>query len=256
MPAPTNTFKQRLLAGETLIGCWLSFGEAAPAEIMGSAGFDWLLIDGEHGPNDIRSIRDQLIALEASASSPVVRVPAGLDWVLKQTLDIGAQTILVPLVETAEQATEIVRACRYPTAGIRGVGAAAARSGRFGGIPDYVPTADDQICVLVQVESLKGIENLDAILAVEGVDGVFIGPADLSADMGLKGNSKHPEAEKMICDALDRITASGKPAGCLALDDATAELYLAHGTRFLAVGIDVHLMINAARAKVAKYKPA
>lgn len=254
MPAPENTFKKRLLAGETLIGCWLSFGEAAPAEIMGSAGFDWLLIDGEHGPNDLRSIRDQLMALESSSSTPVVRVPIGLDWVIKQVLDIGAQTILVPMVDTAEQAAEIVRACRYPPAGCRGVGAAAARSGRFGGIPDYVPTADDQICILIQVESVKGVENLDEILQVEGIDGVFIGPADLSSDMGFRGNSKHPDAKKAVCDALTKIAASAKAAGCLSLDDDTAQMHLDSGSTFQAVGIDVHMMINTARASVAKYK--
>ena len=253
MPAPINTFKQALANGETVIGSWLSLGTVNTTELMGQMGFDWLLIDGEHGANDIRSIRDQLIALEASVSTPIVRVPTGLDWVLKQTLDVGAQTILVPLVETADQARALVRACRYPTSGIRGVGAAAARAGRFGGLPDYVTTANDQICVLGQVETVKGDENLDEILAVEGIDGVFIGPADLSADMGHLGNSKHPEAQKLICDALDRIAASGKPPGCLALDDETAELYLSHGTRFLAVGIDVQLLVSAARAKMSAW---
>ncbi|MGV6850503.1 MAG: HpcH/HpaI aldolase family protein [Marinibacterium sp.] len=253
MPAPLNLFKQRLLAGETLIGCWLSFGEAGPAEIMGTAGFDWLLIDGEHAPNDLRSIRDQLAVLEASPSSAIVRVPDAQPWILKQVLDAGAQTVLVPLVESADQARAVVAACRYPPDGIRGVGAAAARSGRFGSIPDYVATADEQICVLVQVESRAGIAALDEICAVDGIDGVFIGPADLSTDMGFHADTSHPEVRPVILDAFARIAAAGRAPGCLAVDDDVARIYLDHGTRFLAVGIDVQLMIRAARSKAAHF---
>ncbi|MEM8728617.1 MAG: HpcH/HpaI aldolase/citrate lyase family protein [Pseudomonadota bacterium] len=254
MPAPVNLFKQRLLAGETLIGCWLSLGEGPTAEIMGTAGFDWLLIDGEHAPNDLRSIRDQLLALESSPSSSLVRVPSGVDWLMKQMLDAGAQTLLVPMVETAEDAEAMVKACRFPRAGIRGVGAAAARSGRFGSIPDYMSTADAQICVLVQVESLKGVENLDEILQVDGLDGVFVGPADLASDMGLQGNAMHPETVKMVCDVITRIAASGKAPGSLAIDNAIARQYLAAGARFLAVGIDVLLMVKTARDLAARFK--
>lgn len=253
MPAPVNLFKQRLLAGETLIGCWLSQAEASAAEIMGTAGFDWLLIDGEHAPNDIRSIRNQLMAIQSSPSDALVRVPDSQPWILKQVLDAGAQTVLVPLVESAEQAARVVASCRYPPDGIRGVGAAAARAGRFGGIPDYVATADEQICVLVQVETRAGIAALDDILAVDDIDGVFIGPADLSTDMGFQANSAHPEARAVILDALQRIDKAGKAPGCLAIDDAVSDIYLDAGARFMAVAIDVHLMITAGRAKAAKF---
>ncbi len=253
MPAPTNRFKARLKAGDRLIGCWMSFAEPMTAEIMGTAGFDWLVIDGEHSPNDLRSIRDQLVALAASDAEPVVRVPIGETWMIKQMLDLGAQTVLVPMVETKEQAEALVRACRYPPFGTRGVGAAAARATRFGAISDYVTTADDQTCLLVQVESRAGIAALDDILSVDGVDGVFIGPADLSTDMGFQGKSTAPEVQEVIRGAIARIAAAGKAPGILGTEDTVTEGYRDMGAQFLAVGIDVLLLARAARAAAAKW---
>ncbi|MEX0348428.1 MAG: HpcH/HpaI aldolase/citrate lyase family protein [Paracoccaceae bacterium] len=253
MPAPKNTFKQALKDGKRQIGCWLSFAEEVTAEVMGTAGFDWLVIDGEHAANDIRSIRNQLMALEASASHPIVRVPVGEAWIIKQVLDAGAQTVLVPMVESAEQARELVRAVTYPPSGIRGVGAAAARATRFGEITDYVKTAGDEICLLVQIESRAGIEALDDILAVDGIDGVFIGPADLSTDMGLHGNSADPEVRAVIADAIARINASEKASGCLGVTDEAVQAYLDMGTQFMAVGLDVVLLAQAARAKARRW---
>lgn len=209
MPAPKNTFKEALAKGERQIGCWMSFADGQIAEIMGTCGFDWLVIDGEHAPNDIRSIRDQLIALTASPSHPVVRVPVGETWMIKQVLDAGAQTVLVPIVESADQARELVRACHYPPKGVRGVGATAARATMFGSVSEYIQTADQEVCLLVQVENRAGIDALDEILQVEGIDGVFIGPADLSTDMGHQGNSAHPEVRAAIADAITRIKAAG-----------------------------------------------
>lgn len=256
MSAPTNTFKQALAEGRRQIGCWMSFAEASVAEIMGTAGFDWLVVDGEHAPNDIRSIRDQLIALEASPSHPVVRVPIGETWLIKQVLDAGAQTVLVPMVDSAEQAEELVRACHYPPKGTRGVGAAGARATRFGSVPDYVATADKEICLLVQVESRAGIAALDDILAVEGVDGVFIGPADLSTDMGFKGNSAAPEVREVIAGALARIAAAGKAPGILGVTEEATQSYLEMGAQFLAVGIDVLVLAQNARALAGRWKSA
>lgn len=256
MPAPVNTFKQALAAGKQQIGCWSSFGEAVTAEIMGTAGFDWLVIDGEHAPNDIRSIRDQLVALATSPTEPVVRVPIGETWIIKQVLDAGAQTVLVPMVETAEQAAELVRACQYPPHGTRGVGATGARASGYGSVTEYIQTADAQICILLQVENRKGIENLDEILAVEGIDGIFIGPADLSTDMGYQGNSAHPEVRAMIADAIKRIKAAGKAPGILGVTEESTTAWNEMGAQFLAVGIDVLLLANAARALAAKWKPA
>lgn len=255
MPAPVNRFKQALAAGQMQYGCWAGFSDPYPTEVMSTAGFDWLVIDGEHAPNDIRSIMAQLQVLEGKADShPVVRLPMGEAWLIKQALDIGAQTLLIPMVESAEQARDLVRAMRYPPEGIRGSGAALARASRFAAIPDYIRTANDQMCLLVQVETVKGIAALDAILALEGVDGVFIGPSDLAADMGHRGDSAHPEVRAVIKDTLGRIKASDKAAGILALDHETAVTYRDWGAQFLAVGIDVVLLARAARDLAARWK--
>jgi 4-hydroxy-2-oxoheptanedioate aldolase len=235
-------------------GCWAGFGDAYATEILSTAGFDWLVIDGEHAPNDIRSIMQQLQVLDGKHSHPVVRLPVGNDWLIKQALDIGAQTLLIPMVETADQARELVRACRYPPAGIRGAGAALARASRFSEIGDYVQTANDQICLLVQVETRKGVEALDEILTLDGVDGVFIGPADLAADLGHPGNSNHEDVRAVIRDCLGRIAASDKAAGILSGNDAVSAEYRDWGAQFLAVGIDVVMLAQAARAKMAHWK--
>jgi 4-hydroxy-2-oxoheptanedioate aldolase len=256
MPAPLNRFKEALAGGKTLFGCWMSIGEGYTAEILGGAGFDWLLIDGEHAPNDVRSIRDQIVALTASDSHPVVRVPVGETWIIKQMLDLGAQTILVPMVETPQQARELVKACRYPPDGARGVGYSVGRASGFGQLENYGPTADAQICLLVQVESKTGLDNLDAILATDGVDGVFIGPADLSASLGYLGRTMHPDMQATIFDALKRIAASGKAAGILTTDDKTIEAALDAGARFVAVAMDIALLLNNAKAAATRWKTA
>jgi len=254
MAVATNTFKQALANGERQIGCWLSLAEGAAAEIMGTAGFDWLVIDGEHGANDIRSIRDQLIALQASDSHAVVRVPVGETWIIKQALDAGAQTVLIPMVESAEQARDIVRACQYPPHGTRGVGASAARASRFASVTEYIQTADQEICILLQVENRAGIAALDEILTVDGVDGVFIGPADLSTDMGFQGDSAHPEVRQVIAESLAKITAAGKAPGILGVSEEATQSYFDMGAQFLAVGIDVLLLVQSARALAAHWK--
>src|SRR6056297_311095 len=184
MPAPENRFKSALARGDMLYGCWAGFADAYPTEILATAGFDWLVIDGEHAPNDLPAIMRQLQVLEGRHSAPVVRLPMGEAWAIKQVLDIGAQTLLIPMVESGGQARDLAAAMRYPPRGIRGSGAALARASRFSDIPDYTATANDQVCLLVQVETRAGLDALDAILEVAGVDGVFIGPSDLAADMG------------------------------------------------------------------------
>ena len=254
MPAPKNPFKQALSQGKRQIGCWMSFADGQLAEIMGTCGFDWLVIDGEHAPNDIRSIRDQLMALAASPSHPVVRVPVGETWMIKQVLDAGAQTVLVPIVESADQARELVRACHYPPKGVRGVGATAARATMFGSVSEYIQTADQEVCLLVQVENRAGIDALDEILQVEGIDGVFIGPADLSTDMGHQGNSAHPEVRAAIADAITRIKAAGIAPGILGVSEEATQAYLDMGAQFLAVGIDVLVLAQNARALSQTWK--
>ncbi|WP_068299984.1 aldolase/citrate lyase family protein [Pararhodobacter sp. CCB-MM2] len=254
MEIETNKFKAALAAGETQIGCWVGLADDYAAEIAGEAGFDWLLIDGEHAPNDMRSMRRQLSALGRSSAHPVIRLPQGEVWMVKQALDIGAQSILVPMVESGEQAALLSRAMRYPPEGLRGVGAALARASRFSGIVDYVNKADAEVCLLVQVENKAGLAALDDILAVEGVDGVFIGPADLSADMGFRGKADAPEVLAAIADAIRRIRAAGKAAGILTSNEAQAREWMDMGVNFCAVGIDVLVLANGLRALAAKYK--
>ncbi len=248
MPAPTNPFKKALREGKTQFGCWVSLANPYSTEMMGTAGFDWLLIDNEHSPNDLRSTMAQLAVLGSSPSHPVVRVPIGETYIIKQMLDAGAQSILVPMVESAEQARQLVRDVTYPPKGVRGVGYSLTRASRFSQITDYPHTADAEICLLVQVENRAGMANLDDILAVDGVDGVFIGPADLAADMGHMGGMLHADVQATIMDALRRIRAAGKAAGILSTHDPMTQDALDAGANFVAVGADVLLLNTAARA--------
>ncbi len=254
MPAPENLFKTALRRGERLYGCWAGFADPYPTEILATAGFDWLLLDGEHAPNDLPTLKAQLQVLEGKKSQSVVRLPMGEAWLIKQVLDIGAQSLLIPMVESAAQARDLVRATRYPPEGIRGSGAALARASRFSEIADYIPTANAQMCLLVQVETCAGLDALDDILCVEGVDGVFIGPSDLAADMGHLGDSSMPEVRNAIRDALGRIATSDKAAGIIATDQDTARDYRDWGAQFLAVGIDVLMLAQTARAVAARWR--
>lgn len=255
MPAPKNEFKAALARGEVQIGAWCGMANAYAAEIMATAGFNWLVLDNEHAPNDLRSTLVQMQAMQGSATHPVVRIPVGETWMVKQMLDAGAQTILVPMIESGTEAAEMARAMRYPPHGVRGVGASMARASKFGAIADYLHTANDEVCLLVQVESRAAMAALDDILAVEGVDGVFIGPADLSADMGHLGNTTAPEVSAEIRDAIARINAAGKFSGILGTDDTMPGQYLEWGATFVAVGVDVTLLARAARAKAAQWRP-
>lgn len=244
---PTNTFKQALAARRAQVGLWLSMTSAYTAEAAATADFDWLLIDGEHAPNDIQSTLAQLQAVAPYRAQPVVRAVTGNVALIKQLLDIGAQNLLVPMVDTPEQAAEMVAATRYPPHGIRGVGSAVARASHFSDYTDYLDAADSQICLLVQAETVAAMANLEAICAVDGVDGVFIGPADLAASMGHRGKPGHPEVQAAIEAAIATIVKSGKAAGTLTSDPALARRYLALGCTFVAVGVDVMLFVNAVR---------
>ena len=254
MPAPENELKTALAAGEIQFGCWLGLANAFSAEMMGQAGFDWVVVDGEPGPNDLRSILAQLQALASTGAHPVVRLPVGETYMLKQMLDIGAQTVLVPMVESADQARQLVRDVTYPPHGNRGVGYSMTRAARFSGIEDYGTTADAQICLLVQVENRKGLAALDEILTIEGIDGVFIGPADLAADMGHMGDIAHPDVQTAIMDVLARIRTAGKAPGILSTRDEMTIDAINAGALFVAVGADVVLLGQAARALAAKWQ--
>ena len=255
MPAPTNTFKQALKQGDTAqIGLWLGLANSYTAELLAGAGFDWLLIDAEHAPNDLQTILGQLQAIAPYPSHPIVRPPWPDAVRIKQILDLGAQTILAPMVETGEQAAEVVSATRYPPQGIRGVGSALARASGFNRMPEYLQTANDEICVLIQIETPKGVENLDDILATEGVDGVFIGPSDLSASMGYIGNPGHPEVQKVIEESIAKIVAAGKAPGILIADQALAQRYIELGALFVGVGTDTGLLMKSSNDLAAKFK--
>ncbi|MHC5351402.1 4-hydroxy-2-oxoheptanedioate aldolase [Metapseudomonas furukawaii] len=254
MQLPINTFKQRLQSGQPQIGLWLGLADAYCAELAANAGFDWLLLDGEHAPNNLRSLLAQLQAIAPYPAQPIIRPPIGDAALIKQLLDIGAQTLLVPMVESAEQAAGLVRAMRYPPAGIRGVGSALARASRWNSIPGYLDRADEQMCLLVQIENLDGLANLDAIAAVDGVDGVFIGPADLSAAMGHRGNPGHPEVQAAIEGAIARIRRAGKAAGILSADQGLARRYLSLGASFVAVGVDTTVLMRGLQTLAAAFK--
>lgn len=243
-----NPFKAALASGQPQIGLWMGLASPYLAELVAGAGFDWLVVDSEHSPNDLRSITQTLAILAGRPSAAVVRVPDDADWMIKQVLDAGVQNLVVPMVDSADQARRIVAATRYPPNGRRGVGAALARASDFGRNRDYMATADANICLLLQVENRAGLAALDEILNLDGVDGVFIGPADLAADMGYGANAAAPEVQATIDAALIRIRATGKTAGILTSDSKLAQHYIDIGANFIGVGNDVAVFVNALSA--------
>jgi 4-hydroxy-2-oxoheptanedioate aldolase len=251
-----NLFKQALKNKQPQIGLWLMLSSPYATEICASCGFDWLLIDGEHSPNDVPMLLSSLQAAAAYPSQAVTRVPIGDPVIIKQHMDIGAQTILVPMVDTAAQAADMVRAMRYPPQGMRGVGAGAARVSRWSANPHYLKEANDDACLLVQAETVTAIQNLDAIANTEGVDGVFFGPSDLAASLGHLGNPAHPDVQKVIEDGIRRVVAAGKAPGILTADITLGKRYLELGALFVAVGIDVSVLTSNARALAQSYKAA
>ncbi|MBU4610671.1 4-hydroxy-2-oxoheptanedioate aldolase [Achromobacter sp. GG226] len=253
MHTPTNSFKQRLQHGEPQIGLWLGLVDSCAAELCATAGFDWLLIDGEHAPHDLRTMLASLRAIAPYASQPVVRVPHDNAALIKQVLEIGATTLLVPMVETAQQARDLARAVRYPPQGIRGVGSGLARSSRWNDYSDYLHASNDRVALLVQVETVSALEHLEDIAAVDGVDGVFVGPADLAASMGHLGGAGHPDVRAAVETAISRIIATGKAAGVLTIDETLARQYLDLGATFVAVGVDTTLLAQAGRALAKRF---
>ena len=246
MEMPKNLFKQGLRQRQWQVGLFVGLANGISMEILAGAGFDWLVIDAEHTPNNPASV---LAQLQAAAPYPVqllVRSMSHDAALIKQYLDAGAQTLLLPLVDNAEQALQLVRAVRYPPEGIRGVAASLSRAARWSGIKDYVKQANAEVCLVVQVETRAGLENLDAILAVAGVDAVFIGPADLAASLGHLGDAGHPEVRAAIEAALPRIVASGKAAGIFVTEPELARHYRTLGASFVAVGGDTTLLRSAA----------
>jgi 2-dehydro-3-deoxyglucarate aldolase len=247
-----NRFKQDLVARKRLIGCWCSLASPISTEVLGLAGFDWLLLDGEHSPNDVLTFIPQLMALKDSPSAPVVRPPWNDAVEIKRLLDIGFFNFLIPMIETADAARAAVAATRYPPQGVRGV-SVSQRGNRFGTIKDYLQQANDQICVLVQIETRNGLERAAEIAAVEGVDGVFVGPSDLAANLGRIGQPGHPDVQQAIARIAAAVKPTGKALGTLAPVEADARRYLEMGFGFVAVGSDLGVFRQATQALRDKF---
>ncbi|MGH8673528.1 MAG: HpcH/HpaI aldolase family protein [Burkholderiales bacterium] len=254
MQLPPNTFKRALAEGRQQIGLWSSLCSNYTVEVIAGAGYDWMLLDMEHSPNDLESLLAQLQAAAAYSTHPVVRVPWNDTVMIKRVLDIGAQSILIPYVSTVAEAKNAVAATRYPPAGVRGV-AGTTRATRFGRIPGYAKKAHEEICVLVQVETRQALDNLEAICAVEGIDGVFIGPADLHASLGHTGETANPAVLPLMEEAMRRIRKTARAPGYLSPVEADAKRMLAAGCLFCAVGADIGVLARGAEALLAKFKP-
>jgi 4-hydroxy-2-oxoheptanedioate aldolase len=252
MDLPINPFKRALRAGRPQIGLWSSLSSNYTVEVIAGAGFDWILLDTEHSPSDLENLLTQLQAAAPYPTHPVVRVPWNDMVNIKRVLDIGAQSLLIPYVQNPEEARNAVAFTRYPPAGARGV-AGTTRATRFGRIPDYAKRAHEEICVLVQVETEPALRHIEAICGIDGVDGVFIGPADLHASMGYAGETANPKVKPVIDDAIRRIRKSGKAPGILTPNEADARHWLECGAQFVAVGSDAGLLARGADALAAKF---
>jgi len=248
-----NSFKRDLLAGKKLIGIWSSLANEITAEVLGVAGFDWVVLDGEHSPNNVRTFITQLMALKDSPTAPVVRPTCNNAVEIKLLLDSGFYNFLIPFVESADEARSAVSATRYPPQGIRGV-SVSQRSNRFGTVPDYFKNVNQHICVMVQIESRAGVAAVKDIAAVEGVDCIFVGPSDLAAALGHLGNASHPEVQAAIAQVFADAKAAGKPSGILAPVEADARRYLAMGATFVGVGSDLGAFRSATQALCDRYR--
>ena len=253
MELPRNAFKHAIAKGELQIGLWCSLCGPITAEIVSHSGFDWLLLDTEHSPNEVPDVLAQLQAGQAGTASPIVR-PAWNDIVLiKRLLDIGAQSLLIPFVQTPDEARRAVEATRYPPGGIRGI-TGSGRASRYGRVKDYLKDASREICVLVQVETRSALDRIEDIAGVEGIDGVFIGPNDLSASFGHIGNWAHPDVQAALADAVRRLKKVGKPAGILTPNEEEAKRFIEWGYTFVAVGADLGLLARGADALAQRFK--
>jgi 4-hydroxy-2-oxoheptanedioate aldolase len=253
----STTFRDRLAdADRPLAGLWACSGSALVTEILAGSGIDWLLIDMEHSPNGLESTLAQLQAAAAYPATPVVRVPIGDVVTIKQVLDLGAQNLLVPMISTADEARTVVEAVRYPPRGKRGVGSALARSARWNRVDGYLQDADRHSALFVQVETAEGVDNAGEIAAVDGIDGVFVGPSDLAASLGLLGEQTHPDVTDAVLRAFDAVRAAGKPVGVNAFDPAVARSYVEAGASFVLVAADVSILARSSEAFAAEWVPA
>ena len=254
MELPANSFKRALKAGRAQIGLWSTLSSNYSVEVIAGAGYDWILLDTEHSPNELENLLTQLQATAPYPTHAVVRVPWNDMVTIKRVLDIGAQSILIPYVSTAEEAKAAVSYTRYPPHGVRGV-AGSTRATRFGRIKDYARRAHEEICVLVQIENQQGLDNLESIAAVEGIDGVFIGPADLHASLGYMGEIANPKVMPLIDEAIRRIRKCGKAPGILTPAEEHAKRQLGVGALFVAVGNDIGILARGAEALLERFRP-
>ena len=250
---PRNAFKQALAGGERQVGLWSGLASPIAAEILAGAGFDWIVIDGEHAPNDISTLLPQLQAMRGGTAEPVFRVPWNEPVIIKRALDVGARSLLIPFVQNAEEARRAVAAARYPPLGIRGV-AVVMRAVDYGRTQSYHRNAHLDTCILVQVETRVALKEIEAIAAVEGVDGVFIGPSDLAADLGHLGNPQHPDVQAAIQDAARRIRDAGKSAGTLTGNADDVESLFGLGFNFVAAGSDVSILARNVESMAARFR--
>ena len=253
MDLPHNAFKHALAAGRQQIGLWCSLSSHYSLKVVAGSGFDWLLIDTEHSPNDLESLVPQLQAVAPYPTTPVVRVPWNDMVTIKRVLDIGAQSLLLPYVQNVEEARAAVAATRYPPQGVRGV-AGTTRATRFGRVKDYARRAAEELCLLVQVETREALEHIEAIAALDGIDGIFIGPADLHASMGYTGETANAAVLPQIDDALRRIRRTGKAPGILTGDEALARRFIDAGSLFTAVGVDTNILARETEKLAARFR--
>ena len=253
----TNTFRDALAtADRPLAGMWVCSGSPLIAELCAGSGLDWLLIDAEHSPNGLESIMAQLQAVNGYPVDVLVRPPVNDTVLIKQYLDLGVQNLLIPMVNSAAEAEAAVAATRYPPHGVRGVGSALARAARWNRIPDYLARAGETVSVTVQIESTAAVEAVENILAVDGVDAIFLGPSDLAASMGLLGQQEHPDVRAAVEHCLAAAKAAGKPSGVNAFNPDTARRYLDSGANFILVGADVAILARGSEALAAEYVPS
>jgi 4-hydroxy-2-oxoheptanedioate aldolase len=253
MDIPINHLKHNLQAGKVQTGCWVSLASHASAEICAGAGFDWVLIDMEHAPNELHMVHHQLHAISAYPVSALVRLPWNDTVVIKRLLDVGAQSLLLPYVQNEEEAKRAVAAVRYPPRGVRGV-SSSSRANRFGRVTDYFKRVDGETCLIVQIETREALAQIEKIAAIDGIDGLFIGPQDLAASFGHLANPGHPDVQAAIADAITRIKKAGKAPGILAFAEADAKRWIEHGARFVAVTSDQFLLTRETSAVAARFR--
>lgn len=253
MATSTNSFKTAMSSARPLIGVWSMMNSATAVEALSGSGFDWMLLDGEHSPLELKDAIDHLRVLNGGATLPIVRLPNNDPILFKRFLDAGASTIMLPQVQSATEAKAAVNAMRYAPQGARGV-AAMHRASRYGRVPNYLQTANDGLCLIVQIETPSALDNLEEIASVDGVDALFFGPGDLSASMGVLGQPDHPRVQEAIASAFERARRVGKPAGVLAPNPAAAQRYLEMGFAFVSVANDLAMLVHTADANAARFR--